>query len=126
MPYDATGTVTRHQRFFQEMDRVIPWGTLFAIILPHYVTAGRGRQSLPRETLLRVYVLQRCFDLSDPQAEDVLYDGPSMRRFACVELGEDTRPDEATILRVRHQLDTHQRTMPIFDAVRGASMCFGW
>ena len=118
VPYDTKGKVTRRERFLQEMDRVIPWGTLLAIILPHYVKAGRGRRPLPLETMLRVYFLQQWFDLSDPQAEDMLYDSESMRRFARVELGEDTVPDESTILRFRHLLEQHQLTLAIFDAVR--------
>ncbi|MDZ7630307.1 MAG: IS5 family transposase [Gemmatimonadaceae bacterium] len=118
VPYDTKGKVTRRERFLAEMDRVIPWGTLLAIIAPHYVKAGRGRRPLPLETMLRVYFLQQWFDLSDPQAEDMLYDSESMRRFARVELGEDTVPDESTILRFRHLLEQHQLTLPIFDAVR--------
>ena len=118
VPYDTKGKVTRRERFLQEMDRVIPWGTRLAIILPHYVKAGRGRRPLPLETMLRVYFLQQWFDLSDPQAEDMLYDSESMRRFARVELGEDTVPDESTILRFRHLLEQHQLTLAIFDAVR--------
>ena len=118
VPYDTKGKVTRRERFLQEMDRVIPWATVFAIIVPHYVKAGRGRRPLPLQTMLRVYFLQQWFDLSDPQAEDMLYDSESMRRFARVELGQDTVPDESTILRFRHLLEQHQLTIPIFDAVR--------
>ena len=118
VPYDTKGKVTRRERFLQEMDRVLPWGTLFTIILPHYVKAGRGRRPVPLETMLRLYFLQQWCDLSDPQAEDMLYDSESMRRFARVELGEDTVPDESTILRFRHLLEQHQLTRPIFDAVR--------
>ena len=118
VPYDTKGKVTRRERFLGEMDRVIPWGTLRRIIAPHYVQAGRGRRPLPLETMLRVYFLQQWFDLSDPQAEDMLYDSESMRRFARVELGEDTVPDESTILRFRHLLEQHQLTVSIFDAVR--------
>ena len=48
--------------------------------------------------MLRVYFLQQWFNLSDPQAEDAIYDSQSMRRVAGVELG-DVVPDETTILR---------------------------
>jgi IS5 family transposase len=68
--------------------------------------------------MLRVYCLQQWFNLSDPQAEDMLYDSESMRRFARVELGEDPIPDESTILRFRHLLEKHQLTAQLFDAVR--------
>ncbi|HYW30475.1 MAG TPA: IS5 family transposase [Gemmatimonas sp.] len=116
--YDTKGKVTRRERFLREMDAVIPWATLVALVTPHYTVAGRGRRPLPLETMLRIYFLQQWFDLSDPQAEDMLYDSESMRRFARVELGEDTVPDESTILRFRHLLETHQLTAQMFDAVK--------
>ena len=116
--YEAKGKVTRRERFLAEMDAVIPWASLLALITPHYAKPGRGRRPLPLETMLRVYFLQQWFDLSDPQAEDMLYDSESMRRFARVELGEDTVPDESTILRFRHLLEQHQLTAQMFAAVR--------
>jgi IS5 family transposase len=108
---------TKRERFLTEMDAVIPWTALLALIAPHYPKAGRGRQPLPMEVLLRVYFLQQWFDLSDPLAEEMLYDSESMRRFAHVELGEDTIPDESTILRFRHLLERHHLTETMFAAV---------
>lgn len=70
------------------------------------------------ETMLRVYFLQQWFDLSDPKMEDMLYDSTSMRRFARVDLGEDTVPDKSTILRFRHLLEQHQLARQNFAAVR--------
>ncbi|MGH0038486.1 MAG: IS5 family transposase, partial [Myxococcota bacterium] len=61
---------------------------------------------------------QQWFNLSDPQAEDEIYDSEAMRRFARVELGEDKVPDESTILRFRHLLEKHQLTDAIFEAVK--------
>ena len=116
--YEAKGKVTRRERFLTEMDAVIPWPALLALIAPHYAKPGRGRRPLPLETMLRVYFLQQWFDLSDPQAEDMLYDSESMRRFARVELGEDAVPDESTILRFRHLLEQHQLTAQMFAVVR--------
>ena len=115
--YDTKGKVTRRERFLREMDAVIPWTTLVALVTPHYTVAGRGRRPLPLETMLRIYFLQQWFDLSDPQAEDMLYDSESMRRFARVELGEDPVPDESTILRFRHLLEQHRLTAQMFEAV---------
>ena len=46
--------------------------------------------------MLRIYFLQQWFNLSDPQAEDAIYDSESMRRFARVELGDEVVPDETT------------------------------
>ena len=102
MAWDAKGKVTRRERFLAEMDAVIPWSRLLALIQPYYPKAGQGRQPLGLEKMLRIYFLQQWFNLSDPQAEDAIYDSESMRRFARVELGDDLVPDESTILRFRH------------------------
>ena len=112
------GKVTRRERFLAEMDAVIPWAQLVALIEPHYPKAGRGRQPLGIEKMLRIYFLQHWFNLSDPQAEDAIYDSESMRRFAGVELGDDVVPDETTILRFRHLLERHHLTEAMFAAVQ--------
>ncbi len=95
-----------------------PLARLLAVIAPHYPKAGNGRQPIGLERMLRVYFLQQWFNLSDPQAEDTIYDSESMRRFAGVELGEDVIPDETTILRFRHLLERHQLTEAIFAEIR--------
>jgi IS5 family transposase len=100
------------------MDAVIPWARLLALIEPHYPKAGNGTQPMPLERMLRIYFMQNWFNLSDPQAEDSLYDIESMRRFAGIELTEDAIPDESTILRFRHLLERHQLTEAIFAEVR--------
>jgi hypothetical protein len=101
------GKVTRRERFLAEMNAVIPWARLVALIEPHYPKTGGGRPPHDLERMLRIYFLQQWFDLSDPGAEDAIYDSESMRRFAGVELGEDSVPDETTILRFRHLLEEH-------------------
>jgi IS5 family transposase len=112
------GRVTRRERFLAEMDAVIPWERLIGLIEPHYPKAGRGRRPHDLERMLRIYLLQQWFNLSDPQAEDAIYDSESMRRFAKVELSEDKIPDETTILRFRHLLEKHGLTESIFEAVK--------
>jgi transposase, IS5 family len=113
------GKVTRRERFLAEMDQVIPWERLLALIEPHYhAPQGLGRKPHDLERMLRVYFLQQWFNLSDPQAEDAIYDSESMRRFARVELGDDKIPDESTILRFRHLLERHGLTEAIFEAVK--------
>jgi IS5 family transposase len=98
LAWSKKGKVTRRERFLGEMNAVIPWARLVALIEPHYPKAGRGRHPHDLERMLRIYFLQQWFDLSDPAAEDAIYDSESMRRFAGVELGEDKVPDETTIL----------------------------
>jgi len=117
LAWQTKGKVTRRERFLAEMDAVIPWARLLALIAPHYPKAGNGRQPLGLEKMLRIYFLQQWFNLSDPQAEDAIYDSESMRRFARVELGDDLVPDESTILRFRHLLEQQRLTATIFEAV---------
>jgi IS5 family transposase len=119
MAWNGKGRVTRRERFLAEMDAVIPWPRLVRLIEPHYPRAGQGRQPLGLEKMLRIYFLQQWFNLSDPQAEDAIYDSESMRRFARVELGEEVVPDESTILRFRHLLEHHGLTQAIFDSITG-------
>jgi IS5 family transposase len=117
--WDGKGKVTRRERFLSEMDAVIPWSGILALIEPHYPKAGNGTQPLPMERMLRIYFMQQWFNLSDPAAEDALYDSESMRRFAGIELVDDAVPDESTILRFRHLLERHRLTEQIFALVRG-------
>lgn len=117
--WDKKGKVTRRERFLAEMDQVVPWQPILALIEPHYPKAGSGTQPMPMERMLRIYFMQQWFNLSDPGAEDSLYDSESMRRFAGIELSEDTVPDETTILRFRHLLEQHRLTEQIFALVRG-------
>jgi IS5 family transposase len=117
--WDKKGKVTRRERFLAEMDAVIPWEPILALIEAHYPKAGNGTQPMPMERMLRIYFMQQWFNLSDPAAEDSLYDSESMRRFAGIELVEDAVPDESTILRFRHLLEQHQLTEQIFALVRG-------
>jgi IS5 family transposase len=112
------GKVMRRERFLAEMDAVIPWADLLRLIEPHYPKAGNGRQPLGVEKMLRIYFAQQWFNLSDPQAEDALYDSESIRRFVRIELSEDVVPDETTILRFRHLLEQHGLTAKIFELVK--------
>jgi hypothetical protein len=94
---------TRREKFLAEMDVVVPWTRLLALIEPHYPKAGPkgGRPPMPLETMLRVYFLQQWYALSDPMGKEMLYDSDAMRRFAGIELGDDRIPDETTILNWR-------------------------
>jgi transposase, IS5 family len=119
MAWNGKGKVTRRERFLGEMDAVIPWPRLVRLIEPHYPKAGQGRQPLGLEKMLRIYFLQQWFNLSDPQAEDAIYDSESMRRFGGVELGDEVVPDETTILRFRHLLEQYGLSQAIFDSITG-------
>ncbi len=111
--------VTRREKFLAEMETVVPWLRLIALIEPHYPKMGPkgGRPAIPLETMLRIYCLQQWYALSDPMAEESLYDSDAMRRFAGLELGDDRIPDETTILNFRHLLERHALTEAFFAEV---------
>ncbi len=119
MAWHQKGKVTRRERFLAEMDPVIPWQRLLAVIAPYYPKGRHGRPPIPLERMLRLYFVQQWFGLSDPQAEDALYDIESIRRFVGVELSEEAVPDETTILHFRHLLERHQLTEAILAEVNG-------
>src|SRR5215212_5898625 len=110
---------TKRDVFLAEMAAVVPWSALAALIEPHYPKTGPqgGRRPFPLAVMLRIYCLQQWYNLSDPGAEEALYDIQSMRAFCCLELGRDAIPDETTILNFRHLLERHALTKAIFAAV---------
>ncbi len=117
LAFESKKKLTRRERFLREMEAVVPWARLLKRIEPHYPKAGHGRQPMPLETMLRIYFLQQWFNLSDPAAEDALYDSESMRRFAGIALGDEAIPDETTILNFRRLLERHQLTEALFQEV---------
>lgn len=117
LAWERKGKQTKRERFLSEMDAVIPWKKLLKVVEPHYPRAGNGRPPMQLETMLRIYFLQIWFNLSDPGAEEALYDSESMRRFARIELSEDRVPDETTILNFRHLLEQHELTARMFERI---------
>lgn len=114
--YFDKGRKTRREQFLAEMDRVVPWARLCALIEPHYPKASKagGRPPIPLERMFRIYCLQQWYNLSDPAAEEALYDSIVMRRFCGVTTDGDIIPDETTILRFRRLLEAHQLTEALF------------
>jgi transposase, IS5 family len=109
--------VTRREVFLAEMERVVPWQRLEALIAPHYPTAGNGRRPYPLGTMLRIHFLQHWYGYSDPAMEDALHDIPLLRRFAGLDAGVSRLPDETTILHFRHLLEQHQLAESLFQEV---------
>ena len=66
---------------------------------------------------LRIHFLQHWFALSDPAAEEILYDVDSMRRFVGIDLGKEPVPDETTICKFRHLLESNGLGEKIFEEV---------
>ncbi len=108
---------TRRDVFLAQMEQIVPWSALCAVIEPHYPKAGKGRPPGGLERMLRIYFLQQWFNLSDPAMEEALYDSVSMREFVGIDLGAEPAPDETTILRFRHLLEKHDLGKTLFEAV---------
>src|SRR5207249_3050347 len=110
------GKKTRREQFLAEMDQVVPWARLCAVIEPHYPKGSPrgGRPPLPLERMFRIYCLQQWYNLSDPGAEEALYDSITMRQFAGVTTDADVIPDETSILNFRRLLEKHHLTEQVF------------
>jgi IS5 family transposase len=98
---------TRRALFLEQMEQVVPWPKLCALIEPFYPQTGNGRRPVGMERMLRMYFLQQWFNLSDPGLEDALYESPGMREFVGIDLGQEPVPDETTVCKFRHLLETH-------------------
>jgi IS5 family transposase len=111
---------TRRERFLAEMEAVVPWSALIDLIEPQYpkTSSKGGRPPYPRETMLRIHLLQQWYDLSDPAMEDARIEVATMRRFAAIAMSTDRIPDETTILAFRHLLEENDLGSQIVEAVK--------
>jgi transposase, IS5 family len=118
LSFEAKKKPTRRERFLTEMEQVVPWDALLALVEPHYPKSGRrGRPPMPVLTMLRIHFMQQWYAMSDPGMEDALYEIESMRRFAGLELNEEAIPDETTILKFRRFLEKHALAPKLLAAV---------
>jgi IS5 family transposase len=108
---------SRREQFLEEMDAVMPWAELVGLVEPHYPKGDQGRKPVGLGIMLRVYFVQHWFALSDPAAEDALYDSAALRRFVGIDLGRAPAPDETTILNFRHLLEAHDLCGQMLDTV---------
>jgi len=117
LTYQHKKITTKREKFLNEMEQVVPWKRLLKSIEPHYPKAGNGRPPMPMECMLRIYFLQQWYGLSDPAAEEALYDIESMRSFAGLELIVDAIPDETTILNFRRLIEKHELSLKLFEEI---------
>jgi transposase, IS5 family len=97
---------TRRTQFLEEMEQVVLWRGLCALVERHYPKPGRdGRRWVER--MLRIYFVQQWFNLSDPAVEEALYDSAVLRGFVGIDLGCEPAPDETTVCKFRHLLEEH-------------------
>src|ERR1700687_226870 len=108
---------TRREIFLEEMEQVVPWRELWALIESHYPKAGNGSPPVGGEQMQGIYFLQQWFILSDPAVEETLYDSAVMRQFVGIDLGNEPVPDETTVCKFRHLLEEHDLGAGIFARV---------
>lgn len=117
--YSNRRRVSRREQFLEQMNATIPWRVWVGLIEPHYYADGpgkRGRKAKPVETMLRMYLLQIWFNLSDEGVEDAIYDSYAMRRFMALDFALEQVPDATTLLHFRHLLERHRLGEKLFAA----------
>lgn len=111
LEYAAKKKLTRRDRFLAEIEAVTPWAAQEAEIAPFYPKGeGRGRPPIGLHRMLRMYIAQQCFGLSDEGIEDALYDSQAIRRFVGIDLARESAPDATTLLKFRRLLETNEWT----------------
>ena len=115
--FELSSKRTRKRAFLDEMNLVVPWRELVALIEPHAPVARTGRPAFALLTMLRIHFMQQWFGLSDPAMEEALHDVPLYREFAGLDAGVTRLPDETTILRFRHLLEAHALSLQIMAAI---------
>src|SRR5580692_10682983 len=117
--FEKYGKTTRRAQFLADMDRIVPWPELAAVVDPVYpkISDAGGRPPVPLERMLRIYFLQLWFNLSDPAVEEALYDSAAMRGFVGVDLGAEAAPDETTVCKFRHLLERNKLGKKLLSSV---------
>jgi transposase, IS5 family len=115
--YARKKKTTRREKFLSQMEAVVPWARLVAVIVPHYPAGKRGRPPVGIERMLRLYFLAQWYALADEALEDALYDSQAMRSFAGIDLGSEAVPDATTLLKFRHLLEAQELTRRIFEEI---------
>ena len=109
---------TRREKFLAEMERVVPWARLIAVIEPLYPTSDRvGRQPMGVPEMLRMYLLQQWYGLADEALEDAICDSQALRDFVGIDLSRESVPDATTLLKFRRLLVTNDLTKALFEEI---------
>ena len=109
---------TRRERFLAEMERIVPWSRLIAVIEPLYPKSGRvGRPPIGVPKMLRMYCVRQWYSLADEALEDALYDSQALRDFVGIDLSRESVPDATTLLKFRRLLQDNDLTRTLFDEI---------
>lgn len=131
LEYSGKKRQTRRDQFLNQMEQQVPWKAWLALIEPVYPKGERGRPPVGCEKMLRLYLLQAWYNLSDEGMEDAVYDSQALRKFSRIDLACESVPDATTMLKFRHLLEAHQLPKKMFDELnirlsrQGVLMCEG-
>jgi transposase, IS5 family len=117
MRYKMQNKQVRSERFLNDMDNIVPFNDLINLINPFYKNSNIGRNSHAIELMLRIYLLQLWYNLSDPAMEDAIYDRMSFQKFLGFDIFGGDVPDESSILRFRHLLEKHELAKSILSCI---------
>ena len=117
--YGLRKRITKREEFLKAMDEFIPWDEWMAYIEPYYPSGKRGRPPLGIEKMLRMYLLQCWFNLSDEGIEDAIYDSYAVRSFMKINFVDEQAPDATTLLKFRHLLEKNNIGQVFFNAIHG-------
>lgn len=118
MEYAERKRISKREEFLKQMDAIIPWTAWIALITPFYPSGKRGRPVRGIEIMLRMYLLQIWFNLSDEGVEDAIYDSFAMRTFMGINFMEEQVPDATTLLKFRHLIEEHDIGEKIFEDIK--------
>lgn len=116
--YSQRKRITRREAFLKQMDQLIPWEKWINVIRPYYPKGKRGRPPRGIEIMLRMYLIQIWFNLSDEMVEDSIYDSYALRSFVGINFLEEQVPDATTLLKFRHLLEEHQLGEKMFEEIQ--------
>ncbi len=117
--------LTKREVFLAEMEKIMPWAELLAVVEPHYPKGKRGRPPIGLERMLRVYFVQQWNNLSDEGVEDAITDSQALRAFVGIDLSREAAPDATTVLQFRHLLEQHGLTKKLLEAVNAGLSAAG-
>ena len=96
---------TKREDFLDKMDAIAPWQDWVELVKPHYYSNTRGRKAKDIETMLRMYLMQIWFNLSDEGIEDAVYDSYAMKKFLKLDFSKESVPDATTLTKFRHIIE---------------------
>lgn len=94
---------TRKKEFLEQIERIVPWGELEGLVKPCYYEGKRGNKPYDLKLMIRIYLLQTLYRLTDAEMRSELLDSRSFSDFCGVEFVKQI-PDTNTIRRFRARL----------------------